>query len=316
MKQRYFGILVGFFSFSLPVLGSEKISSMFSLEEIAPDQYCIKQEAQLYICMEKLEGKKAKTWSKYVEHERKWLSKGQRGKLARVPRVNRYSEDFFLSAYNTTEQFLDVLRFSLKRSSENPFPHEVWVVYALDQDPRNLEPDTFSHHIEMAVTVSTHLNVPFQMHMGIFRWISYLLRPAEEAPLHRNLAAYLHGIAAKVMLARDPSKRFMITTPLQKMLEILRDQLPTGTVWIGRNNEKSPILERYFQFFHLRDPVSKKIFFSLHSNGFIQHKWFFTFVCPDLFPYLIVELSTLAKMLDPQNHSPMPGPALLAPKLL
>ena len=56
MKQRYFGILVGFFFFSLPVLGSGKISSMFSLEEIAPDQYCIKQEAQLYICMEKLEG--------------------------------------------------------------------------------------------------------------------------------------------------------------------------------------------------------------------------------------------------------------------
>ncbi|WP_206956371.1 hypothetical protein [Trinickia acidisoli] len=139
--------------------------------------------------------------------------------------------------------FLDALT-AFDRTPES----QVWVA-AATYGP--IAQHTFARsavNIEMCMTVTTHRDVPFTTHMGIFRSPLRHLTIASLEPLQRqnmfrvneivalllrdlsflrstsNLSGQLHAFAAKRCLQdchRGVEKRYMITAPLKKMLEIM-----------------------------------------------------------------------------------------------
>lgn len=124
---------------------------------------------------------------------------------------------------------------------------EVWIAVATyaPVDYENFAATALN--IEMCMTVTTHVDVPITTHMGIFRSplrelsklnldtvrtvkmfetraVVAMLGEGAAFPEARGISKRLHAFAAHSCLtaARKPEKRFMITAPLGKMLEILK----------------------------------------------------------------------------------------------
>ena len=124
---------------------------------------------------------------------------------------------------------------------------ELWVCYAT---PNTLvkPTDATKQNVEMLVSLMTHPDTPFVVHMGISRSFQYMIKAWEEHPqytrrpyesgnpnfpLHRDLAIKLHAFGAKVLGAIHQDKTYMISAPVPTMQEIFTKKLPAGTVWIG-----------------------------------------------------------------------------------
>jgi hypothetical protein len=148
--------------------------------------------------------------------------------------------------------FLD----ALECYEENP-ASEVWIAAAAFGP---ISRDDFARSavdIEMCMTVTTHREVPFTTHMGIFRSPLRRLKISSLNPLRRitsyripqivdllerewcylrsasNLSGQLHAFAAKRCLqeCRHPGKKlYMINAPLKKMAEILTRKFEVETV--------------------------------------------------------------------------------------
>lgn len=155
-----------------------------------------------------------------------------------------------------------------------------------------------SHNIdEMAVTVLTSKEAPFQLHMGISRGVEHLLSGKKRTP---ELAVQLHAFAAQAMKQMDPSKRYFISTPLPKMGDLIVKTLPKDAYQIGENFEGSLIQtagkwgSSDFKF-KLQDKDEKVLFYAPYDDARTKYFWFFNNVSPSSdHPYYVIDLEKLA----------------------
>lgn len=174
---------------------------------------------------------------------------------------------------------------------------ETWVAYALSEKPRGNFDLGDSAKVQMTMAVLTAPEVPFALFMGISRSLTFIV---EGGHAHRGIATMLQGFAAKVLRMLDNSKLYVITTPLEKMREILSAALPAGSIWIGVNNDSSPITttgtSNYDEDFSftLKDKMGVEIFKVSRKTGLQNIAWFFANTQPSYsHPYVTVDLSAL-----------------------
>lgn len=168
-------------------------------------------------------------------------------RLMRFIASNMFCGEKVYGFQQAVKGFLDALACFEKTPTS-----EVWVAYAALGDVSTVISAKAFVKIEMCMTVTTHPDIQISTHMGIFRSplrmvdvpkldaIKHLgsggVSVADIIPIMerkgafmrpvRNLSVQLHAFAAKRCLQESSGvrKRFMITAPLKKMLEILRDQ--------------------------------------------------------------------------------------------
>jgi len=167
--------------------------------------------------------------------------------LMRLVASNVFTQEQAYGYQQAVRGFLDALE-----CFENTPTSEVWVAYAMFGSSTGISVAEWFVRIEMCMTVTTHPDIPISTHMGIFRSPLRMVElPGLNKARHlksggvkvpelievmeiggsvarpvRNLSVQLHAFAARSCL-RDSTgvkKVFMITAPLLKMLEILREK--------------------------------------------------------------------------------------------
>lgn len=151
-----------------------------------------------------------------------------------------------------SDYFLRVLRSW--RDGTIARDNELWVAYASNRPitgradftgsydyvgaRRRFHASVCNPSIEMFVTVVTSPDALITSHMGISRTWESALRLHEERSSaggkKRGLAIPLHSFAAKIMLLRNPGRRYMLTAPVAVMREMLLKAMP-DSVFIGDN---------------------------------------------------------------------------------
>lgn len=119
--------------------------------------------------------------------------------------------------------------------------NEVWIAYIMESKFRpdsipdsmaQYQPgysDQFADEIIMFVTVTSSPNALITSHMGIA--LSYEATNRKDRP--KGISMDLHSFAAKVMLKRNPQRKFMINAPAFIMESIIEKELPPRAVYIG-----------------------------------------------------------------------------------
>jgi hypothetical protein len=192
---------------------------------------------------------------------------------------------------------------------------DFWVASVWDKKPDPNQPPKemgdLLNTARMMVSVTTHPEVPFQMHMGIFA-NPVVVRDQKARP--KDLSIELHAFAAKAMKMHDSEKMYMITAPLPVMLEILKKKLGKDCI-VGarvpdsvRESERtsvSPItikrgtIDSGVESFILTSPGDRGtiIFQTKFPETLVKHGWFFEHVgqSDEYAPYVTIELDKLAK---------------------
>lgn len=137
--------------------------------------------------------------------------------------------------------------------------NEVWVAY-VSRNPKpqkipsemssysSLVCPDFAKDIEMFVTVTTSPRALLTSHMGI----TFSFEHAKDRT--KGVSLDLHSFAAKVMLQRNPMRRFMINAPVFAMEKIMVQALPRA-VYVGTHemlSESKERLSRSYQEFRER----------------------------------------------------------------
>ncbi|USO01938.1 MAG: hypothetical protein H6850_02355 [Alphaproteobacteria bacterium] len=145
--------------------------------------------------------------------------------------LKKLSTDFhlFMEKYHSGGGIVDA--FWLDRGSKRKLrdwgESDVWVCYACYSNTsihkkftETGEINTESlDDIEMAMMLLTHPDLPFTVHLGIFRTASSQL---QKLPHHKNLSIFLHAFAAKTaQTVFEGKKLYMATDPIDIMKEIL-----------------------------------------------------------------------------------------------
>lgn len=113
--------------------------------------------------------------------------------------------------------------------------YSIWIAYATRINPyiSKYIPDD---DIEMTFTVFADRISPITTHMGIFRNYQYF---ASSKFPHKNLSMELHGFAGKASKLKYPQIEYMVTRPVEKMQEIMKNKLQnTGEIWVGSTRER------------------------------------------------------------------------------
>jgi hypothetical protein len=100
---------------------------------------------------------------------------------------------------------------------------DVWMGYVSPKNPHDINYGEFlNSDIEMAVTVSSSLDLPMVMYMGISRVPTYMLD--KEKVEHKRLAKSLMAFIAGIM-AEKKGKLYMSTVPLRAIYALLSTSL-------------------------------------------------------------------------------------------
>src|SRR5690606_31553142 len=145
--------------------------------------------------------------------------------------------EYYVKNWNVLNYAMDPLS-KLDRVLNFNSRADVWVAYVFNKKPTHKFAIKDSGFVEMTMSVTTDQTAPFVLHMGISRGIKHII---DKRKAHSKIAARLHGFAANVMRIIDDKKLYMITTPMPMMLKLLSSALPESAVFIGSNDEKSPI---------------------------------------------------------------------------
>lgn len=95
--------------------------------------------------------------------------------------------------------------------------------------------------IEMTFTVFADINSPITTHMGIFRNYKYFRSSTKP---HLNLAMELHGFAGFASKLAYPDIAYMVTNPIDKMQELMRNKLRVGEeIWLGCAKQRAKRLK-------------------------------------------------------------------------
>lgn len=128
------------------------------------------------------------------------------------------------------------------------------------------------YDIEMTMMVSTADNVGFTVHMGMFRTYHSILRASLlSRPLHKNIAADMHAVAATLMQTIYPTKQWMVNSPMPHMRATLEKELGNDQVKCveekrDANNKKTIVLPSS-QFVMKRDDDRYSWFFEYPNLG-------------------------------------------------
>jgi hypothetical protein len=129
--------------------------------------------------------------------------------------------------------------------------NEVWVAYITtdnqarhvsEEDPKGYrsslsKAESFFGNIVMYVTVVSSPEALITSHMGV---------SSSHEGLEKNIRGIsidLHSFGAKVMLLRNPARKYMVNAPATVMETILAKAMPAGSFFAG-NKELVPILEK------------------------------------------------------------------------
>jgi len=188
-----------------------------------------------------------------------------------------FSQDMKYSWGQAVRGFLDALE-----AFEQTPKSEVWIAVAAFGAISTEDFARAAVNIEMCMTVTTHPDVPFTTHMGIFRSPLRCLKISSLNALRtlpdfrideivdllekewsylrsaRNLSEQFHAFAAKRTLqdCSGAKKLYMVNAPLKKMMEILKKNFETkevafdeedGAVIVGKDRFKlgRGALEKY-----------------------------------------------------------------------
>lgn len=146
------------------------------------------------------------------------------------------------------------LHFQRVLADVNYLKNEIWVAYVTRAAQPTAIPDemkyysifdidsslsgggnTFARDIQMSVTVTSSPDALITSHMGIARSFEGSLSS------EKGISMDLHSFAAKVMLLRNPDRKYMINAPVFAMEEIVLKALPQD-VFVG-TREMQKILE-------------------------------------------------------------------------
>jgi hypothetical protein len=110
---------------------------------------------------------------------------------------------------------------------------ELWIAFVTRQQ--------FSHDaisgmidenkIELLFTVNTVNDFPVTTHFGISRTANSVM--FEDARQMRHLSVPLHAFSGKAMALLHPEKRYMYTTPVAEMKDILEKTIDSKCLWTG-----------------------------------------------------------------------------------
>jgi hypothetical protein len=146
--------------------------------------------------------------------------------------------------------------------------NEIWVAYITKADtPHKVDNrfedysvndvddslHSFAKDIEMFVTVTSSSNALITSHMGIATSIEGVRTRQKGTSLD------LHSFAAKVMLMRNPARKFMVNTPAFAMEQIIVNALPDAT-FVGTRQMRKEMEEV--------QRVNKEEFFNSKGNNF------------------------------------------------
>ena len=177
---------------------------------------------------------------KYYNHIRKKNHFTDR-KLARIP----YDYDIWIvyaiSKYDNFKSFMDV------PAQPNPENHNMnsYINHILSGGGHNdnlLE--TYSN-IEMSFSLFAKEGIPFTSHAGIFRNGDYFVDASKHR--HINLSMLLHGFAAMLSTIFYNNIHYMITSPVDDMLNIFLKSMDKNDYWYALPSQKKTIMEECFQ---------------------------------------------------------------------
>lgn len=239
------GSLLGALFFSIPVYtmdnqgavqidpGSEmyprikKISDTFYIGKI--------KDKPLWLVMERIQvDKNLNLWKRYISEQ---------------------LDDTAIIAHHAYNFTTDGSRyFSIVLNEIDPTLNEIWVAYITTNDnpkpiqdsdlslikhdlshtrfrsPRNTSP--FAKDIQMFVTVTSSPEALITSHMGISKTLESLYKIDSSSPNFSNISMDLHSFAAKVMLMRNPERKYQLNTPVRTMELIMLKSMPQGSVFL------------------------------------------------------------------------------------
>lgn len=132
--------------------------------------------------------------------------------------------------------------------------NEVWIGYVTkdakprpiasyslsDYNPERLfsSPHEFAKNIAMYVTVTTSPKALITSHMGVSASFEGVLNKI------RGISPDLHSFLAKVMLVRNPERKYMVNAPNMAMEAIIAKSLPEKSVFVGTKEMKNELKKR------------------------------------------------------------------------
>ncbi|MDR3669790.1 MAG: hypothetical protein P4L36_03045 [Holophaga sp.] len=179
-----------------------------------------------------------------------------------------------LAQWKSTSEGKNMKYFEVIRGADDPLAKmqfnlsmikdaEIWMVYATDKMPETRLKFDFPEkispkaphyqteldraiaelkHVTMSVVVTTRPGEKVQTHLGIVRGMAHFQQHVfHGGELKNGIATLLHGFAASVLLAVEPSRRLIVCSPLKQMHVILTKSLPKDSFRIGSNSEDSLI---------------------------------------------------------------------------
>ena len=145
--------------------------------------------------------------------------------------------------------------------------------------------DVWKKHLEMSMAISYQEEDPFQGYRGIFRSLLY------EGTTHANLAIKLFSFAAQVTQQLNNSKLYVVSDPLEPMLESLGRALPKGSYhsfenpWIRQDKKSTDIMIKN---------QDGEVVFEINQQNSKKYPWLLKYINEKIF--FITELSTLANL--------------------
>ncbi len=252
-------------SFNTGLIASQEITQLedtnhpaYGLQKINDYLYQGKKEDDLWLVMERIDeavpGSRLSFWQNYVTKEyenhteyKKLLSDQM---IPCKPGFIGFAGSFYKLASGL---------YSFQKSVDSYYQHnQLWIAYACTRKIKNSY-DVQMDDIEMAVTVLADSESPMVTHIGINRNFNYLIKAAkadrerefaktltlekrqiygapneDDFKLHSNLAMNLHSFSAKVMQMNNPQRLYMITAPVENMLQIMMKAMPKNA-FLGDN---------------------------------------------------------------------------------
>ena len=95
----------------------------------------------------------------------------------------------------------------------------------------------------MYVTVTTNANALITSHMGVTMSVEGAARRLKGHSQAKGTSVDLHAFAAKVMLMRNPLRKYMINAPMRDMEKIIAKALP-NSIHVGTKEQEAIIMER------------------------------------------------------------------------
>ena len=221
-----------------------------SILEVEGKYYVGKMQGKdLWIAMERICDENIKDWTNFAEvqscpqaeyfvFEEKGISTSQGTTwFEKVLKETSYTQNEIWVAYITSCPYLSYTpnKFSGygKRCIDNYYKHE-----ARQVPLKFLIEDHFANYIKMFVTVTSSPTAKITSHMGIAKSAESFLDPVKDVSMD------LHAFCAKVMLQRNPERRYMVNAPatIMEYIMAMNTEVYIGTRERFEYSEKCPSL--------------------------------------------------------------------------